>query len=77
MMPSMLFSGFVFPIYAMAEPVQIYTMLFPGRYFVELSRGITLKGASLSEMWQPLLLLTVYTAVIFGAAVAVFKKKVA
>ncbi|MGE3298285.1 MAG: ABC transporter permease [Porticoccaceae bacterium] len=77
MMPSMLFSGFVFPIYAMAEPVQLYTMLFPGRYFVELSRGITLKGASLGEMWQPLLALTAYTAAIFGAAVAVFKKKVA
>ncbi|MGE3295716.1 MAG: ABC transporter permease [Porticoccaceae bacterium] len=77
MMPSMLFSGFVFPIYAMAEPVQVYTMLFPGRYFVELSRGISLKGATLHEMWLPLLSLTAYTLAIFAAAVAIFKKKVA
>lgn len=77
MMPSMLFSGFIFPIYAMAEPVQVYTMLFPGRYFVEASRGIVLKGASPVDLWQPLLMLVAYTSVIFISAVAVFKKKVA
>lgn len=77
MMPSMLFSGFVFPIYAMAEPVQIYTLMFPGRYFVELSRGIGLKGATLGDLWLPLTSLTIYTLVIFIAAVAVFRKKVA
>lgn len=77
MMPSMLFSGFIFPIYSMAEPVQYYTMLFPGRYFVEASRGIVLKAANPTDMWQPLAMLAAYTAVIFLAAVAVFKKKVA
>lgn len=77
MMPSMLFSGFVFPIYAMAEPVQLYTRLFPARYFVEMSRGISLKGASLQELWLPLAWLTAYTLAIFAAAVAIFRKKVA
>lgn len=77
MMPSMLFSGFIFPIYSMAEPVQYYTMLFPGRYFVEASRGIVLKAADPIDMWQPLGMLVAYTAAIFLAAVAVFKKKVA
>jgi len=77
MMPSILFSGFVFPIYAMAEPVQAYTHLFPGRYFVDVSRGIILKGAGPSEMIRPLSFLLVYTLGVFFAAVAIFKKKVA
>ncbi|MCG2635035.1 MAG: ABC transporter permease, partial [Gammaproteobacteria bacterium] len=77
MMPSMLFSGFIFPIYSMAEPVQYYTGLFPGRYFVEASRGIILKGAGPQELWRPLSMLTAYTSLIFLAAVLLFKKKVA
>tara|TARA_R110000787_G_scaffold333_14_gene1149 strand:+ start:3097 stop:4191 length:1095 start_codon:yes stop_codon:yes gene_type:complete len=77
MMPAMLFSGFVFPIYAMAEPVQIYTHIFPARYFVDISRGIILKDAGLTEMIQPLGLLLAYTLVVFFSAVAIFKKKVA
>lgn len=77
MMPSILFSGFVFPIYAMAEPVQWYTHLFPGRYFVDVSRGIILKGAGPAEMLRPLSFLLIYTLGVFFAAVAIFKKKVA
>ena len=77
MMPSILFSGFVFPIYAMAEPVQLYTHIFPGRYFVDVSRGIILKGAGPAEMVRPLSFLLVYTLGVFFAAVAIFKKKVA
>ncbi len=77
MMPSILFSGFVFPIYAMAEPVQLYTHIFPGRYFVDVSRGIILKGAGPAEMVRPLSFLLVYTFAVFFAAVAIFKKKVA
>ncbi|MGK2912896.1 MAG: ABC transporter permease, partial [Porticoccaceae bacterium] len=77
MMPSMLFSGFVFPIYAMAEPVQLYTYIFPARYFVDVSRGIILKGAGPTEMVEPLMLMTAYTLIVFFSAVAIFKKKVA
>lgn len=77
MMPSILFSGFVFPIYAMAEPVQLYTHIFPARYFVDVSRGIILKDAGLTEMVRPLGLLLGYTLIVFFSAVAIFKKKVA
>ena len=77
MMPSILFSGFVFPIYAMAEPVQAYTHLFPGRFFVDVSRGIILKGAGPAEMVRPLSFMLAYTLAVFFAAVAIFKKKVA
>jgi len=77
MMPAILFSGFIFPIYAMAEPVQLYTQLFPARYFVEAARGIILKGAGPTEMLRPLLSLLFYTLAVFFAAVFVFKKKVA
>lgn len=63
-MPSFMFSGFLYPIFNMPSALQYYTMVFPGRYFVELSRGILLKGAGLTTLYLPLLLLVGYGALV-------------
>lgn len=77
LMPSFLFSGFLFPIFTMPYVLQIYTRLFPAQYFVDLSRGIILKGAGLPDIWASAALLFLYTAGIFALAVWRFRKKVA
>lgn len=77
LMPSFLFSGFLFPIFTMPYVLQLYTRLFPARYFVDLSRGIVLKGAAFPDIWPTFLILFFYTAAIFALAVWRFKKKVA
>ncbi len=76
-MPSFLFSGFMYPISAMPETVQWYTRLFPVRYFTEISRGVFLKGVGLEVLWTEIALLAAYTAVVFAAASALFRKKLA
>ena len=76
-MPSFLFSGFFFPIYTMPEMMQGYTYLFPGRYFMEISRGIVMKGIGLDLLWPQFAALALYTAVVFAAASLQFRKKVA
>jgi ABC-2 type transport system permease protein len=77
LMPSFLFSGFLFPIFTMPYALQLYTSAFPSRYFVELSRGIVLKGAGIEEIWPNTALLTAYTAGVFLLAAWRFRKKVA
>ena len=77
LMPSFLFSGFLFPIFTMPEMMQGYTYLFPARYFIEISRGIAMKGVGLELLWPQFLLLVLYTAVVFAAATLRFRKKVA
>jgi len=77
LMPSFLFSGFLFPIFTMPVMFQLYTNLFPGRYFVEISRGIVMKDVGLDVLWPQFAALTAYTAVVFLATVALFRKKVA
>lgn len=77
LMPSFLFSGFLFPIFTMPYVLQLYTGVFPARYFVELSRGIVLKGAGIEEIWPNVAILIAYTAVVFLIAVWRFRKKVA
>ena len=76
-MPSFLFSGFLYPISSMPEMVQWYTRLFPVRYFMELSRGIFLKGTGLPELGAQLVLLALYTTTAFTAAVVRFQKRIA
>ncbi|WP_436639394.1 ABC transporter permease [Microbaculum sp. FT89] len=77
LMPSFLFSGFLFPIFTMPYILQVYTRVFPARYFVDLSRGIVLKGAGLPELWPSVVLLLAYTLAVFALAAWRFRKKVA
>ena len=77
LMPSYLFSGFLFPIFTMPYALQLYTSLFPSRYFIELSRGIVLKGAGFEELWPNTALLVLYTIGVFLLAAWRFRKKVA
>lgn len=77
MMPSTLFSGFLFPIFTMPYALQLYTNLFPARYFIEASRGIVLKNAGPGELWFNLVLLAAYTLIVFLIAASRFRKKVA
>ncbi|MCO6414521.1 MAG: ABC transporter permease [Thiogranum sp.] len=77
LMPSFLFSGLLFPIFTMPELLQLYTTVFPGRYFVDISRGVALKGSGAGMLGFEMALLVVYTLLVFVLAVWRLKKKVA
>lgn len=77
LMPSFLFSGFLFPIFTMPYALQLYARLFPAGYFIDLSRDIVLKGAGLPELWPTAMLLLLYTLAVFVLAKWRFHKKVA
>jgi ABC-2 type transport system permease protein len=68
-MPSFMFSGFLYPIFTMPRPLQAYTQIFSGRYFVELSRGIFLKGVGAEVLWPQVASLALYAAVMVAMAV--------
>lgn len=77
LMPSFLFSGFLFPIYTMPTMMQMYTYLFPARYFIEISRGIVMKDVGIAVLWPQLLALLLYTVLVFVMTTRLFRKKVA
>ncbi len=57
MLPTMLLSGFVFPIESMPKILQWISALIPARWFVFIARGIMLKGVGLAYLWQETLVL--------------------
>lgn len=77
LMPSFLFSGFLFPVFTMPLSMQIYSALIPASYFMEISRGIVLKSADLRTILPNLAVLVVYTVALFGLAAWRLRQKVA
>jgi len=74
MLPFVFLSGYVFPIDGMPKGFQYVTTLIPARYFIEVIRGIVLRGAGLSDLWQPVAALVLFTVLIVGTAVVRFRK---
>lgn len=74
-LPFFLLSGFAFPIRNMPVAVQWVTYLNPVRYFLEVVRGIFLKGAGISVLWPQLLSMAVFGITILGLSAARFHKK--
>ena len=58
MLPNTLLSGLIFPISSMPVVLQWLTNIVPARWFIEIVRGIMLKGVGLSLLWPQLLILT-------------------
>lgn len=77
LMPSFLFSGLLFPIFTMPYLLQLYTLLFPGRYFVDIARGVVLKGVGIEVLWPSITVVAVYTLLILVLAAWRLKKRVA
>lgn len=72
LIPAFLYSGFLFSIETMGRPSQLISYLFPTRHFMEIVRGIYLKGSSLAALWPELLFMTIHTVVILGLSLWLF-----
>jgi ABC-2 type transport system permease protein len=73
--PFSMLSGFTFPIRNMPTAVQYFTYLNPMRYFLEVVRGVFLKGSGLNTLWPNFVALGVFGVVILSLSVMRFHKK--
>jgi ABC-2 type transport system permease protein len=73
--PAFMLSGFAFPIRNMPEYVQYVTYLNPIRYFMEIVRGIFLKGVGIDVLWPQLAALLILGIGIFGFSALRFHKR--
>jgi ABC-2 type transport system permease protein len=73
--PFFLLSGFAFPIRNMPQSIQYLTYLNPVRYFIEIVRGLFLKGSGVSVLWPQMLALAVFGVVILSLSAMRFRKR--
>jgi drug efflux transport system permease protein len=67
-LPTLMLSGFIFPISSMPEFLQLVTRIVPARYFLVALRGIVLKGVGPQVFWSDLVALGIFAVAILGLA---------
>jgi len=67
-LPTLMLSGFIFPISSMPAFLQAVTYVVPARYFLVALRGVVLKGVGPSVFWPDLVALVVFAVATLGLA---------
>ena len=68
LLPTLLLSGFIFPIANMPEPLQMLTHIVPARYYLVILRGIVIKGSGLGPFWDQMGALAIYAFIVLTLA---------
>jgi ABC-type multidrug transport system permease subunit len=76
-LPSILMSGFVFPRDTMPGPLYLISQAIPVTFFLEILRGLVVRGAGLADLWPSVLALLLITTVLLALATTRFRKSVA
>lgn len=75
MLPSVLLSGFMFPRSEMPLPIYLASFVLPVTYFIEILRGVILRGADLTDLMPHVAGLAVCCLLILGLSVTRFRKQ--
>jgi ABC-2 type transport system permease protein len=76
MLPSVLLSGYVFPLSSLPPPLRVISYLLPATHFIRIARGIVIRGATFADLWEPVFALLAISAVLIAASARAFKKTV-
>ncbi|MEA2239806.1 MAG: drug efflux transport system permease protein [Thermoanaerobaculia bacterium] len=76
MLPSVLLSGYIFPIASLPLPLRVVSYLLPATHYIKISRGIVIRGATFFDLWEPVVALLVISAVLIAASARAFQKTV-
>lgn len=75
MLPSILLSGFIFPRESMPYAIYFLTLFIPATYYLEILRGIILRGAGWAALWDEALVLLTFGILFIVLSVLRFKKR--
>ncbi len=74
MLPNILLSGYIFPRAAMPEPAQWIGAVLPLTWFLDILRGVMLKGVGMRDLWTQLGVLSVAATLLLVVSVRRFSK---
>lgn len=77
LLPTLLFSGFMFPIENMPIPLQVISNIIPAKWFFIIVKSIMIKGLGFKAIWHETLYLGLITAIIFIISIKKFKIRLA
>lgn len=72
MLPTILLSGFIYPVEDMPRALQLLSLIMPPRWFIVILKSIMLKGTGLAWVWKETLILVFMTLVFLGISIKRF-----
>jgi ABC-2 type transport system permease protein len=72
-LPTLLFSGFLFPIENMPVPLQIISNIVPAKWYYIIVESVMIKGLGFAAVWKETMILVVMTLIILGISIKNFK----
>jgi len=76
-LPTLLFSGFLFPVENMPWPLQVISNVVPAKWYYIIVKNIMIKGLGFSYVWKETLILVGMTVVLLGISIKNFKIRLA
>lgn len=77
LLPQVMLSGLIFPVDAMAQPLQWIAAILPLTWFIQVARGVMVRGAGFADLLLPIGILVVMGVALFGLAVRRFARDLA
>jgi ABC-2 type transport system permease protein len=74
MLPQIMLSGLIFPLYSMAAGVRWLGYLLPLTYFTQITRGVMLRGAPIAALWQSFAYLALIGVIVSALATLRFRQ---
>lgn len=76
-LPTLLFSGFLFPIESMPWPLQLISNIVPAKWYYIIVESVMIKGLGFWAVWKETLILVVMTLLLLGISIRNFKIRLA
>ncbi len=76
LLPSIMLSGYIFPLSSLPGPLRVLSQVLPATHFIEISRGIVIRGASFHDLWEHTAALLVIALVLVALSARAFRKTI-
>ena len=74
LLPSIMLSGYIFPLSSLPAPLRALAQLLPATHFIAISRGIIIRGAGFWDLWPNVAALFAVAAVLVAGSTRAFRK---
>ena len=74
LLPSIMLSGYIFPLSSLPAPLRVFSQVLPATHFVAISRGIIIRGAGFDDLIREVVALVAISIVLLTASVVMFRR---
>lgn len=75
LLPSIMLSGYIFPLSSLPGPLRVLSEALPATHFVAISRGIIIRGAAFDDLLREVVALALISLALLTASVVIFRRK--